>query len=461
MICLDLLQTEIRLPCRSWHLSPRTPLIMPAFTAAHAHAILDRNTLGIIMGGGAGSRLYPLTKVRSKPAVPLGGKYRLVDIPLSNCINSGLRHVYVLTQYNSASLNSHISRAYNFDQFSNGFVEVLAAQQTPAGNKWYQGTADAVRQNLSYFDAEAYHHYVILSGDQLYRMDYRELMIRHLETDADLTIATLPVDAERARDFGIMQTDDQGRITNFVEKPQTANELAPLRMPSTTLKELGCPESKDAYQASMGIYIFKRKALFESLDNELIDFGKHVIPEAIKRYHVSAYPFLGYWEDIGTIGSFYQANLDLCKLVPEYDFFDFSAQIYTNARFLPASKINGATIHQAIVSDGCIITDAVIENSIIGIRSIIETGSTVKDSVVMGADYFNSEVPSQETEPPLGIGHNCTITRAIIDKNARIGNNVVISPEGKENESEGENYVIRDGVIVIPKGTVIPDGSWI
>jgi glucose-1-phosphate adenylyltransferase len=258
-----------------------------------------------------------------------------------------------------------------------------------------------------------------------------------------------------------METDATGRITNFVEKPQTADEMAPLRMPAAMLKELGRSTSEEAYQASMGIYIFKRKALFESLDNDLIDFGKHVIPEAIKRYHVCAYPFLGYWEDIGTIGSFYEANLDLCKLVPEYDFFDFSAQIYTNARFLPASKINGAKVRQAIVSDGCIITDAVIENSIIGIRSIIETGSTVKDSVIMGADYFNSEVACHEDLPPLGIGHNCTITRAIVDKNVRIGNNVVISPEGKEEGAEEENYVIRDGIIVIPKGAVIPDGTWI
>ncbi len=434
---------------------------MPTVTSARAHTILDRSTLGIIMGGGAGTRLYPLTKVRSKPAVPLGGKYRLVDIPLSNCINSGLRHVYVLTQYNSASLNSHISQAYKFDNFTNGFVEVLAAQQTPQGAQWYQGTADAVRQNLAYFDSESYQHYVILSGDQLYRMDYRQLMMRHLETDADLTIATLPVDAERARGFGIMETDAGGRITSFVEKPQTEAELAPLRIPGELLAEMGRPAGEEAYQASMGIYIFKREALFESLDNELFDFGKHIIPEAIKRYHVSAYPFQGYWEDIGTIGSFYEANLDLCKLVPEYDFFDFSARIYTNARFLPASKINGATIRQAIVSDGCIITDAVIENSIIGIRSIIETGSVIKDSVVMGADYFNSEVSSHEGVPPLGIGHNCTITRAIVDKNVRIGNEVVISPDGKEEGAEGENFVIRDGIIVIPKGAVIPDGTWI
>lgn len=434
---------------------------MPTISSARAHTVLDRSTLGIIMGGGAGTRLYPLTKVRSKPAVPLGGKYRLVDIPLSNCINSGLRHVYVLTQYNSASLNSHISQAYKFDHFSNGFVEVLAAQQTPEGARWYQGTADAVRQNLAYFDNENYQHYVILSGDQLYRMDYRQLMVRHLESEADLTIATLPVDAERARDFGIMQTDDDGRIRRFVEKPQTAAELAPLRMPGKLLEQLGRDPAEDAYQASMGIYIFRREALFESLDNQLIDFGKHVIPEAIKRYNVCAYPFLGYWEDIGTIGSFYEANLDLCKLVPEYDFFDFSAQIYTNARFLPASKINGATIRQAIVSDGCIITDAVIENSVVGIRSIVETGSVITDSVVMGADYFNSEVACREGDPPLGIGRNCRITRAIVDKNVRIGNEVVITPEGKEEGAEGENFVIRDGIIVIPKGAVIPDGTWI
>lgn len=424
-------------------------------------AVLRNSTLAIIMGGGAGSRLYPLTKDRAKPAVPLAGKYRLVDIPISNCINSGVRQVFVLTQFNSASLNRHIARTYKFDQFARGFVEVLAAQQTPEGERWYQGTADAVRMNLRYFLEGDHDYYLILSGDQLYRMDFRQVMTQHLETGADLTIATLPVNARDASGFGIMKTDEEGRIHEFVEKPQDPNVLASLQMPEKTLKSLGLDVEEPRYQASMGIYVFNRKALVESLDNNLMDFGKNIIPAALKKYHVHAFNFQGYWEDIGTIRSFFEANLDLCKLVPQYDFFDSAAPIFTHARFLPATKINGAHVRQALISDGCIITDAHVETAVIGLRSIIESGTTIRDTIIMGADFYAGAAGTDPNRPAPGIGRNCRIERAIIDKNVHIGDNVVITPNGKPDKLDSELFCIRDGIVVIPKDTIIPSNTWI
>ena len=424
-------------------------------------AILRNSTLAIVMGGGAGTRLYPLTKDRAKPAVPLAGKYRLVDIPISNCINSGVRQVFVLTQFNSASLNRHISRTYKFDEFSRGFVEVLAAQQTPEGERWYQGTADAVRLNLRYFLEGEHEYFLILSGDQLYRMDFRIVMSQHLESGADITIATLPVNAQDATGFGIMKADDQRRIHEFVEKPKDPAVLENFRMPEKTLAELGLDTGEPRYQASMGIYVFNRKTLVECLDNDLMDFGKNIIPGALKKYHVNAYNFQGYWEDIGTIRSFFEANLDLCKLVPQYDFFDSAAPIFTHARFLPATKINGAQVRQALISDGCIITDAHVENAVIGVRSIIESGSTIRDTIIMGADYYAGAAGTDPNRPPPGIGRNCRIERAIIDKNVHIGDNVVITPNGKPDKMDHELYSIRDGIVVIPKDTVVPAGTWI
>ncbi len=424
-------------------------------------AILRNSTLAIVMGGGAGTRLYPLTKDRAKPAVPLAGKYRLVDIPISNCINSGVRQVFVLTQFNSASLNRHISRTYKFDEFARGFVEVLAAQQTPEGERWYQGTADAVRVNLRYFLEGDHEYFLILSGDQLYRMDFRQVMSQHLDSGADITIATLPVNARDATGFGIMKADDQRRIHEFVEKPKDPDALEKLRMPLATLEEIGLDTAEPRYQASMGIYVFNRKTLIECLDNDLMDFGKNIIPGALKKYHVNAYNFQGYWEDIGTIRSFFEANLDLCKLVPQYDFFDSAAPIFTHARFLPATKINGAEIRQALISDGCIITDAHVENAVIGLRSIIESGSTIRDTIIMGADFYAGAAGTDPNRPPPGIGRNCRIERAIIDKNVHIGDNVVITPNGKPEKLDHELYSIRDGIVVIPKDTVIPAGTWI
>ena len=435
----------------------------PSINRFETEALLNRHTLGIVMGGGAGTRLFPLTKDRAKPAVPLAGKYRIVDIPISNCINSGVRQVYVLTQYNSASLNRHISRAYKFDLFSSGFVEILAAQQTPEGELWYQGTADAVRQNMRNFTQGKYKYFLILSGDQLYRMDFRKLLSRHIEHNADITIATIPVEAKAAKSFGIMQTDATGRIRNFVEKPKEPETLKPLAMPVETLRELGLPEDTPRIEASMGIYVFNRDMLIKALDNDLVDFGKHIIPTAIKNFHVQSYPFQGYWEDIGTIGSFFEANLDLCSVVPEFDFFDSQAPIFTHARFLPATKINGGSIQHALLSDGCILTEARIESSILGIRTVVEGNSIIKESVIMGADYYAGATNCPTNRPPPGIGKGCKIERAIVDKNVHIGDGVVITPKGKPDNFDGPDglYYIRDGIVVVPKDTVIPTGTWI
>ena len=414
------------------------------------------------MGGGAGTRLFPLTKDRSKPAVPLGGKYRLVDIPISNCLNSGLRSIYILTQFNSMSLHRHIQASYKFDNFSRSFVDILAAQQTPAGAEWYQGTADAVRQNLRYFLEQPYDYFLILSGDQLYRMDFRTLLHQHIRSGADITLATTPVQRAAASDFGIMLSGPDRRITKFVEKPKGAAVLDSLKLDRELLASIGSSADEELFQASMGIYVFNREVLVDCLMSDLDDFGKHVIPKAIGERQVDAFIFKGYWEDIGTIRAFYEANLDLTDLVPQYSFFEAQAPIYTHPRFLPGSKINGATLRQAIISDGCIISDAHIERSVVGVRSIIRSGATIRNSVIMGGDHFETVTPSPAPGvPPIGIGRNCVIDRAIIDKNARIGDGVVITPEGKEPNFDADNYCIRDGIVVVPKDAVIPVGFWI
>jgi glucose-1-phosphate adenylyltransferase len=424
--------------------------------------ISTENTLAIIMGGGAGTRLFPLTKERAKPAVPVAGKYRLVDIPISNCLNGGFRQVYVLTQFNSESLHRHIATTYKFDNFTKSFVEILAAQQTPEDSRWYQGTADAVRQNLRYLLERPYEHYLILSGDQLYRMDYSHLLQAHLQSGADITLGTTPVDRQAASGFGIMQSDAKRRIFRFEEKPKDSKLLDELRIPPDLLNELGLPVDTDLYQGSMGIYVFNRQVLIDVLGNNHDDFGKHIIPASLQEYKVFAYIFQGYWEDIGTVRAFYEANLALTDTVPNYNFFDHLNPIYTYPRFLPASKINGAQVRSAIIADGCIITDANIERAIIGIRSVIESGSSIRNSVLMGADFYQGEHPqSMFDAPPLGIGRHCVIEGAIIDKNARIGDGVVIRAEGKPANVDGANYYIRDGVVVIPKGAVIPAGTSI
>lgn len=424
---------------------------------------VTHSTLAIIMGGGAGTRLFPLTKDRSKPAVPLGGKYRIVDIPISNCINSDLRHIYVLTQFNSASLHRHIASAFKFDRFSRSFVEILAAQQTPTGSHWYQGTADAVRQNLQNFLNRPYQYFVILSGDQLYRMDFRDLLRQHIEEKADISIATIPVDRASASEFGIMHTDANRQITRFVEKPKEAELLESLKIPAPLLEQLGRGPGEELYQASMGIYIFNRQALIEALDNDLVDFGKHIIPRSIEKYKVHSYIFQGYWEDIGTIRSFFNANLALTDEKPPFSFFDTTRPVYTHARFLPASKIHGAKVQRSVISDGCVISDAEIEHSVIGVRSFIKNGTSIRHSILMGNDFFDTDIALHEKggDTPLGIGRNCRIDHAIIDKNARIGDDVIISPEGKPEHFDGPNFYIRDGIVIVPKNATIPTGTCI
>jgi glucose-1-phosphate adenylyltransferase len=429
-----------------------TPALPPGTT---------QRTLAIVLGGGAGTRLFPLTKDRAKPAVPLGGKYRLVDIPISNCLNSGLRSIYVLTQFNSLSLHRHIQASYKFDNFSRSFIDILAAQQTPEGSQWYQGTADAVRQNMRYFLEGPFDYFLILSGDQLYRMDFRALLHQHIRSGADITLATKPVGRQQVAEFGIMQSGADRRITRFVEKPNDPSILEEMKMSRELMAEIGSGKEAELFQASMGIYLFNRDVLIECLRNDLADFGKHVIPQSIERYNVRTYIFQGYWEDIGTVRAFYEANLDLTNIVPEYSFFDANAPIYTHPRFLPGSKVNGAILRQAIISDGCIISDAHLERCVIGVRSIIQSGATIRDSIVMGADYFEQDRHVDEKQPAIGIGRNCVIDRAIIDKNARIADGVVITPEGKPADFDGDNYFIRDGIVIVPKNAVIPAGFWI
>jgi glucose-1-phosphate adenylyltransferase len=423
---------------------------------------IQNQTVAIVMGGGAGSRLFPLTQKRAKPAVPLAGKYRLVDIPISNCLNSGFRQIYVLTQFNSESLHRHITASYKFDNFTKSFVEILAAQQTSEGAGWYQGTADAVRQNLHYFLERPYEHYLILSGDQLYRMDYGELLKTHRQSGADVTLGTTPVDREAASGFGIMQSDARRRICRFEEKPKDPMLLDKLRIPPDLLNELGRPSDAKLYQASMGIYVFNREVLIDALANDHDDFGKHIIPASLRKYKVFAYIFQEYWEDIGTVRAFFEANLALTDAVPTFNFFDQIDPVYTMQRFLPASKVSGTLVQRAIIADGCIITDAHIDRAVIGIRSVIESGTTIRNSVIMGADFYPDEAPkSKAGNPPLGIGRHCHIEGAIIDKNARIGEGAVITSKGKSANADGENYYIRDGIVIVPKGSVITAGSRI
>jgi len=421
--------------------------------------------LCVILGGGQGSRLFPLTKDRAKPAVPLAGKYRIVDIPISNCINSRFRRIYVLTQFNSTSLHSHISRTYKFDQFSAGFVEILAAQQTFNNTSWYEGTADAVRKNLVHFMNHDFDYLLILSGDQLYRMDLQEVIEQHREAGADITVATLPVKAAETPALGIMQIDATGRVIRFLEKPKDAALLEPFKMPPEIRAKAGLAAGPDLYLASMGIYVFNRQVITALLDNPLSDFGKHIIPHAINTHRVFSYVYQGYWEDIGTIRNFFEANLDLVSELPRFNFFDMNAPIFSRPRYLPGSKINGAQIDHAVISDGCIINRARINQSIVGLRTIIGDGTELNRVVTLGSDYYESQASverhEREGQPRVGIGAHCKIENAIIDKNARIGNNVTISPAGKPENVDHELYFVRDGIIIIPKDAVIPHGTVI
>jgi len=416
--------------------------------------------ISVILGGGEGNRLFPLTQERAKPAVPIAGKYRLVDIPISLSLNSGIKRIFLLTQYLSSSLHRHVQQSYRFDDFiPRGFIEIVAAQKTREGTSWYQGTADAVRQGLIHFDNHPHEHVLILSGDQLYRMDFREMLDQHVASGSDITIATLPVDAGSAPSLGILKADGARRITEFVEKPKDPAVLA--KMESKSAMPKGRP-----YLASMGIYIFNRETLRDCLDgNDGKDFGKNILPAAIGSKKVSAFIHDGYWEDIGTIGAFYRANLDLLAAEPKFDFGLGTAPIYTRARFLPGSVLEQCEVVRAIVSDGCTISKSVLDHSVIGIRSRIGENCQIRRSILMGADYFETPAQRKENErrkrPDIGIGEGTVIEDAIVDKNVRIGQKVVIRASGKSGEVDGANFFVRDGVVIIPKGTTIPDGTVI
>ena len=423
------------------------------------------NVVTLVLGGGRGTRLYPLTKYRSKPAVPVAGKYRLIDIPLSNCINSGLNRVFVLTQFNSTSLHRHIRSTYIFDSFSRGFVEILAAQQTLDNANWYQGTADAVRQNLRHIEQPEVRYILVLSGDQLYRMNYQHLIEAHRRSGADVTIAAVPVAAEAASSMGIMRLDDSGRVVGFLEKPQTKEDLDLVRTDPAWLDAHGIASRGRDCLANMGIYLFNRATLLEALEKtDYRDFGKEVFPASMRTHRVQVYLFDDYWEDIGTIRSFYEANLELTSAAPRFDLSVADAPIYSRARSLPPSWIDRATIRRSLVADGCRIEEgAVIENSIVGLRCLIGRNATIRNSILMGNDFYEApdEIAAGKSNgrPPLGVGCGTHIEGAIIDKNCRIGREVRIANAGGLDFTEETPYgMIRDGIVVIPKGATLPDG---
>jgi glucose-1-phosphate adenylyltransferase len=426
------------------------------------------NVVAVILGGGAGSRLFPLTRERSKPAVPLGGKYRLIDVPVSNCINSEITQIFVLTQYQSASLNRHISRTYRFSSFSTGFVEVLAAEQTRDNPQWFQGTADAVRQTLPHLRDWRVDTLLILSGDHLYRMDYGKFLARHFDTGADLTVSVIPCRPDEAEGFGLLKTNDEGAIVEFKEKPK-GEALESMRVDTTSFGLDQTSALNRPFLASMGIYVFNYHKLVELLetDHTWVDFGREIIPAAIDKYNVQAHIFRDYWEDIGTIKAFYDANLDLASPLPKFNFFDASAPIYSRSRYLPPSKLHNCDIDNSMVSEGCILNGAKVRRSIIGLRSRIDKGVDIENSIVMGSDVFESLAEIEENlvsgRPHLGIGSGTVIRRAILDKNVRIGKNVkLLNLQNAETYDAADgSYYIREGIIIIPKNGVIPDGTTV
>ncbi len=418
--------------------------------------MFDKKVLAIILGGGQGSRLYPLTETRSKPAVPIAGKYRLVDIPISNCINSEIKRMYVLTQFNSASLNRHIKNTYHFSFFSKAFVDVLAAEQTPDNKGWFQGTADAVRQSMHHFLRHDFEYALILSGDQLYQMDFRKMLHAHIESKAEISIATLPVKAKEATEFGILKTDNKNFISSFIEKPEAK------LLPDWT-SEVSSEMKKEGreYLASMGIYIFNRDLLFKLMENpDTVDFGKEIIPQSISKHKVLSYQYEGYWTDIGNIDSFFDANLGLTDDIPKFDLYDKNKRVYTRARMLPTSKISGTTLNKTVIAEGCIIHAAKIERSVIGIRSRIGNESTVINTYMMGNDYYETleEISKNKIKILKGIGERCFIKNAIIDKNCCIGDDVRINGGPHLKDTETDTYAVKDGIVVVKKGAVIPKG---
>jgi glucose-1-phosphate adenylyltransferase len=421
---------------------------------------MNKEVVAIIMGGGAGTRLRPLTSTRSKPAVPIGGKYRLVDIPISNCLNSGLGRMFVLTQFNSASLNKHIKNTYHFSAFSSAFVDIIAAEQTFDNPTWFQGTADAVRQSLRHVEQHEFDYVLILSGDQLYQMDFMDMVDNHIKSNAEISIATIPVVESEASEFGILKADENDYITSFIEKPK--NELLPNWI-SDTGEEM--QNAGRNYLASMGIYIFNRKLLFDLLlkdAKDSTDFGKEIIPSSITSHRVVSYQYDGYWTDIGSIPSFFEANLALCQDLPLFNLFDHNKTIYTRSRMLPPAKVSGTTLDKTILADGCIIHAARIENSVIGIRTRIGKDSTVANTYIMGSDFYETleelNTDSNNGFPKVGIGERSFINNAIIDKNCRIGNDVRINGGSHLQNTDHELYTVKEGIVVVKKGAIIPDG---
>lgn len=420
------------------------------------------HTLTVILGGGRGTRLYPLTADRAKPAVPLGGKYRLIDIPISNALNSGLRQIFVLTQFNSASLNSHIGKAYRFDHFGRGFVEVLAAEQTDTSPNWYQGTADAVRQQLHHLQREGVRHVLILSGDHLYRMDYRDLIRRHEEASADITVSAMPLRRDQCEGFGMIRVDGEGMILGFKEKPPLHEDLSDFVIPKS-LRDLWKVEERP-YLASMGVYVFRLETLNEVLrDPKFNDFGGDILPWAVSRYGVAVHAFDDYWQDIGTIKAFYDANLALCEERPNFRFYDVTAPIYTRARFLPPNVLLEADVERALIGEGSVLLGTRVRRSIIGVRSIIWRGTTIEDSILMGADNYQSQAKINELrargELPMGVGEGASIRRAILDKNVCIGPGAVIHGDPDRPDSDHGSWFVRDGIIIVRKGATIPAGA--
>ncbi|OIO60475.1 MAG: glucose-1-phosphate adenylyltransferase [Verrucomicrobia bacterium CG1_02_43_26] len=420
------------------------------------------------MGGGRGSRLYPLTKLRCKPAVPLAGKYRLVDISISNCLNSGYNRIYLLSQFNTASMHRHVQDSYKFDPFGGGFVDILSAEQTEMSSNWYQGTADAVRQNMKHFRANDDDLFVILSGDQLYRMDLRSIVEKHRQSEAEVTISTTLVPKEQAHSFGIMKIRNDFSISEFIEKPQSKQQTDDLVINDHIKQSLSSPSTLGQGEyclASMGIYVFNASTLKKALESDLADFGKEIIPSMIGKSKMVSYIFEGYWEDIGTIDAFFNANLMLTDTLPKFNFYDSDNVIYTHARYLPASKINNAHINHSIIAEGCIISKATLNRCVISVRSIIRDGSVLENVYMMGGDDLKTldEKPISKNGriPEVGIGENCRISNAIIDKNARIGNNVVLSPKGKPDHYEEGAVYVRDGVLIVTKNGIVPDGTVI
>jgi len=423
----------------------------------------EQRVLSVIMGGGRGTRLYPLTMERCKPAVPLAGKYRLADIPISNCINSGLNRLFVLTQFHTASLHRHIQSTYHFDAFGGGFVDILSAEQTESTNDWYQGTADAVRRNLIHFRTFDHDLVLILSGDQLYRMDFRKIIAQHLATKADVTIASIAFPISKVEGLGLMAVNDELEIKEFVEKPKDPAVINRLAV-SPVIEQKLSPSSEKRCLASMGIYVFNRAALAEALDNNMKDFGKEVIPSMLGKKRLFSFLFEGYWEDIGTVKAFFDTNLALAQPLPPFNFYDPSGRIYSHSRQLPPAKVNSCQIDHAVIGEGSIITDSSLKRCVIGVRAFLGEGSKLEDVVMMGADYFEKRDVNQACDPKaipyLGVGRNCKITHAIIDKNARIGDGCTLSPAGKpDGVYAGGAVIIRDGVLVVPKGQVIPPGT--